>query len=151
MLQLCPPSGGHHCPRRNLCDVHLCFNDTFQGSSPRSAAPLLSSRWPPMAHRPGTPQGPSTACFLVPSQTCQHGSQMLPGAAEHPQLPPNYPGVIEGRPTHLFFCGASIYRPLQSCLFAGFTRRWCFECQPACGDGLSQVVPSVPDATLRCL
>lgn len=146
MLQLCPPSGGHRRPRRKLRDVHLCFNDTFQGSSPRSAAPLLSPRWPPHG-----PQGPSTACFLIPSQTRLRGSQMLPGAAEHPQLPPNYPGVTEGRPAHPFICGASMYRPLQSCLFAGFTRRWCFECQPACGDGLSQVVPSVPDATLRCL
>lgn len=83
----------------------------------------------------GGPQGPSPACFLIPAQTRLRGSHMLPGAAGHHQLPPNHPGVTEGRPAHPFFCGASIYGPLQSCLLAGFTRRWCFECRPACGDG----------------
>lgn len=66
MLQLCPPSGGHRRPRRKLRDVHLCFNDTFQGSSPRSAAPLLSPRWPPMAHR----ALPQRASSFPPKHVC---------------------------------------------------------------------------------
>lgn len=52
------------------------FKEALQGQLPH--------RCPQVA-----PQGPSTACFLIPSQIHQRGSQMLLGAAEHPQLPPN--------------------------------------------------------------
>lgn len=91
------------------------FKEALQGQLPH--------RCPQVA-----PQGPSTACFLIASQTRLRGSQTLPGAAEHPQLPPNTLGSQkEDLPFTVLFKAASLLVLLEvvlgmpACLW-----RWTF-------------------------